>query len=53
MDEKSIFGFAAQFRLSTPTTIPVTNHDPSPVKSKKRYDANCAFRYDEKKIRNK
>ena len=37
----------------SPTTIAVTNHDPSPVKSPYRYDANCAFRYDDKKIRNK
>ncbi len=32
--------------------MPVSNHDPSPVKAPYRYDANCAFRYDDKKVRN-
>ena len=36
----------------SPTTIAVTNHDLSPVKSPYRYDANCVFRYDDKKVRN-
>ena len=43
---------AARLRPSSATTIPVTNHDRSPVKSQKPYDVNCAIRYDGKKVRN-
>jgi hypothetical protein len=43
-DEKSTFWPAALLRSLSDTIIAVTNHDRSPVKAQKPYDANCAIR---------